>query len=256
MGRSIPAPVEPEERAALEEIGALVDGECHPGLVGAVAVLNAVSSKLHVRRWYRGNRSHLAGFVGPAGVTLLVGPLEADVPVRVIHRPRATTAPRLIAGFVGLGPTRAVDAPLPKGTMSWADVLALTGPEPPAWVAEVGDPDVDPVVWDMAWQATPDVASSNVLNIVGLGGAVLAEVRALDRADSAAGFRLVARPPGAIWWALCRIARGSGADPPPSPAVEAPDIRPTADVTVDLTEGVDAADDASATGTEASSAPA
>ena len=75
----------------------------------------------------------------------------------------------------------------------------LTGPERPAWVDEIAAADVDPVVWDMAWQANPDVASSNVLNVIGLGGEVLAEVLAIDRADPAAGFRLVARPPGAIW---------------------------------------------------------
>jgi hypothetical protein len=236
MNRYIPAPVEPEEIAALEEVGALPDGECHPDLVGAVAVLNAVSSKLHVRRWYRGGRSHLAGFVGPAGVTLLIGPLEADAPVRVVHRPRATTTPRLLAAFVGLGPTRATTAPLPHDAMSWSEVLAITGPERPAWVTEVAGPDVDPVVWDMAWQANPDVASSNVLNVIGLGGTVLAEVLALDRADPAAGFRLVARPPGAIWWALCRIVRGSGADPPPGPAlgplpdVDLPDVTPSGDL--------------------------
>ncbi len=256
MGRYIPAPVEPEEVAALEEAGALVDGECHPGLVGAVAVLNAVSSKLHVRRWYRGNRSHLAGFVGPAGVTLLIGPLEADVPVRIVHRSRATTTPRLLASFVGLGPTRTATAPLPREAMSWSDVLAITGPDRPEWVAEIVDPDVEPVVWDMAWQANPDVASSNVLNVVGFGGAVLAEVLALDRADPAAGFRLVARPPGAIWWALCRIVRGSGADPPPAPAFgPLPDIAPSVElvdpVDVDLTDG-----SATAGTAEASSTPA
>lgn len=239
MNRYIPAPVEPEEVAALEEVGALSDGECHPGLLGAVAVLNAVSSKLHVRRWYRGGRSHMAGFVGPAGVTLLIGPLEADAPVRVVHRARATTTPRLLGSFVGLGPTRAATAPLPREPMSWGDVLAITGPERPEWVTEVAGPDVEPVVWDMAWQANPDVASSNVLNVIGLGGTVLAEVLAIDRADPAAGFRLVARPPGAIWWALCRIVRGSGADPPPAPALgPLPDITPSVELPdVDLTDG-------------------
>jgi hypothetical protein len=100
------------------------------------------------------------------------------------------------------------------------------------------------------------VASSNVLNVIGLGGEVLAEVLAIDRADPAAGFRLVARPPGAIWWALCRIVRGSGADPPPAPAFgPPPDITPTVDLTdvalTDVTDGSDAAGT-----TEASSAPA
>jgi hypothetical protein len=218
-------------------------------------VLNAVSSKLHVRRWYRGNRSHMAGFVGPAGVTLLIGPLEPDAPVRVVHRPRATTTPRLIASFVGLGPTRSASAPLPTHALSWTDVLAVTGPDRPAWVDAIADPDVEPVVWDMAWQANPDVASSNVLNVIGLGGAVLAEVRAVDRSDPETGFRLVARPPGAIWWALCRIVRGSGADPPPAPAFgPPPDISPTVDLTdVDLTEE---ATSGSAGPAEASSAPA
>lgn len=255
MNRYIPAPVEPEEVAALEEVGALHDGECHPGLVGAVQVLNAVSSKLHVRRWYRGGRSHLAGFVGPAGVTLLIGPLEADAPVRVVHRPRATTTPRLLAAFVGLGPTRAVSAPLPRDAMSWTEVLAVTGPDRPEWVTEVAGPDVQPVVWDLAWQANPDVASSNVLNVLGLGGTVLAEVLALDRADPAAGFRLVARPPGAIWWALCRIVRGSGADPPPGPELASrPDSAPAADLPdVDLTDGPTVADP---TGTAEASTPA
>lgn len=236
LSRSIPEPVEPDVLAELEAIGALVDGVCHPALAGPAAVLNAVSSTLHVRRWYRGDRAHLSGFLGPAGLAVLLGPLEADAPVKVVHRPRTTSTPRLIGSFVGLGPTRHADVVLPS-RLPWDEVLATTGPERPTWVDDIVPASVDPVVWDLSWQATPDVSPSNVLNVVSFGGEVLAEVRAVDRRDPSAGFRLVPRSPGAVWWALCRIVRGSGADPPPGPALDVTARQPTGALTDDPDAG-------------------
>lgn len=199
--------LEPDRAADLRAAGAIDEaGVVAPDVAAVLAVLRTSWASFRVRTWSAAGRVDLVGAVGPAGLALLSGPPDPDAPTTIDHRPRWTTAARVVAAFVGLAPSPRPDRAPSRA--SWSDLVAAAlGPAEPD--------DLPPVerLWDATWTAATEPDHPRRLAVADLGEDGLVTLDP-DR-DEGDGMILTPCGPDEVWLGLGHALRASVTGPSP-----------------------------------------
>ena len=182
--------------AALADAGLIAGGVVHPALHPIVGVLGAVTGRAAVRRWSDGRHPIVEVLVAGAGVLVLPGGHELDLPQEVRWHPRPSAVARVIAGVLGVP---AHDAP------------PALGPEPRAWsdlVALACAPD-GVTLADLRWSRRPGAPLASVMALAWAQDGGVVEVVADEHDPATVSCR--PRHPLEVWTALTTLTRQVGA---------------------------------------------
>lgn len=202
----------------LTDIGALRSGRPHPALVPVISVIARTSSRFWLRRWEDERLTVIEGMIGPGGIVILPNGTDPDELQDLRHHVRPGCLARVLATLLALDPTHddtsTLGNGLPKHPLTWPEIRAAAGPNPPGWIGTEQPDDRGPVrLHDLIWQPpipgqthgrNESGARGSVAVLIDLGGPRIAEVRPTSEPEPT--YRLVPRRAEEVWFGLCRIA--------------------------------------------------